>query len=261
MRDIEDLVAPLAAPAVHVVASHEFEESYLGGKPVLPVGIEWPQWQGRKLAFLARISLPKIQQAQRIDWLPEEGALLFFYDAEEQPWGFDPQDRGGCRVLHVPDLEGAGDGRTPLEEEFFPRIPVAFRSIQTLPSSERAIVDVLGLSDAESERYWELRDESFRGEPKHQIAGFPFPVQGDCMELECQLVSNGLYCGDSSGYQDPRADLLAAGADDWRLLFQIDTDDGADVMWGDCGTLYYWVRVQDAREGRFDNPWLILQCS
>lgn len=81
------------------------------------------------------------------------------------------------------------------------------------------------------------------------------------MELEAQLVTNGIYCGDEAGYKDPRVPSLEPGVKDWRLLFQFDTDDDLGVMWGDCGTVYFWVREDDARAGSFANVWLILQCS
>jgi uncharacterized protein YwqG len=81
------------------------------------------------------------------------------------------------------------------------------------------------------------------------------------MELECQLASNGLYCGDTTGYSDPRAGELASGASEWKLLFQIDSDDALDFMWGDSGRLYYWVLKDEAQRGDFANAWLVLQCS
>lgn len=51
------------------------------------------------------------------------------------------------------------------------------------------------------------------------------------MELECQLVSNGIYCGDPSGYAGPEAARLKPGARDWSLLLQLDTDDDRGMMW------------------------------
>ena len=81
------------------------------------------------------------------------------------------------------------------------------------------------------------------------------------MELECQLVSNGIYCGDSVGYHSDEAKTLRSGASDWMLLLQIDTDDDTAMMWGDVGTIYYWIRKQDLVEGAFDRTWMILQCS
>ena len=58
-----------------------------------------------------------------------------------------------------------------------------------------------------------------------------------------------------------RVASLRDGCKDWRLLLQFDSDDDLNVMWGDCGKLYFWIREQDARLGRFDAAWLILQCS
>lgn len=81
------------------------------------------------------------------------------------------------------------------------------------------------------------------------------------MELECQLVSNGVYCGDSEGYHSRRVAELAAGAGSWRLLLQLDSDDDAGMMWGDLGSLYFWIREEDARNADFSNAWMILQCS
>jgi len=93
----------------------------------------------------------------------------------------------------------------------------------------------------------------------NRLLGHPDPVQGD-MQLECQLVANGLYCGNLSRYQDPRAAQLEPGAADWRLLFQVDSQDEAGMMWGDLGRLYYWIRHEDLIAGHWDCTWLILQC-
>ena len=136
----------------------------------------------------------------------------------------------------------------------------AFRRIDTIPSVERDAASALELSDKESDLYIDLAQAVFQGAPLHQVAGFPSPVQGDGMELECQLVSNGIYCGDQTGYADPRVGPLMAGASDWRLLLQFDSDDDLGVMWGDAGVIYYWVEAHAARAGHFENVWLILQC-
>ena len=81
------------------------------------------------------------------------------------------------------------------------------------------------------------------------------------MSLECQLVSNGVYCGGPEGYQDPRVPMLESGAKDWMLLLQVDTDDKAQMIWGDVGTLYYWIRRQDLENRDFDKVWMIFQCT
>lgn len=259
VRDVAALTAHLAVPAIHLVKTDAPSLSHFGGAPNLPAGVAWPERNGKKLDFLARLSLPEIHGTLPIDWLPRTGALLFFYDADEQPWGFDPKDRGGSAVLLVPDLPGpaaadAGSGSQVAHRN------VSFRRVDVLPTAQRDAVKALGLSSKETDLFYELDETPFGKEPKHQVSGFPAAVQNDSMDLECQLVTNGIYCGDSTGYNDKRVKELEAGAANWRLLLQFDTDDALRVMWGDCGLIYYWVEEQAARNGKFDNAWVILQC-
>ncbi len=273
LRDLEARLAPLSRPALHVVASDVPTRSHLGGDPGLPTGLAWPEREGIPLTFLARLSLAELQAARPLPWLPATGALLFFYDIEDQPWGFDPNDRGGWRVLHVADAEApivATSASSPdaaaatIDEDRaipLPMRPVAFRAIDSLPSEQRDEVVALDLGDDAWEAMQALTAAPFGDAPRHQVDGYPFPLQGDHMALECQLVSHGLYCGDASGYEDPRAQALAAGAAEWRLLFQLDSDDDLEVMWGDCGTLYFWVRETQARAGDFEDVWVVLQCA
>jgi uncharacterized protein YwqG len=81
------------------------------------------------------------------------------------------------------------------------------------------------------------------------------------MQLEAQLVMNGLYCGDPSGYRDPRAAELERTCEQWSLLLQLDSDDDAGLMWGDLGMLYYWARSADVNQQDFSKTWMTLQCS
>jgi len=263
MHDIPARASSLAAPAIQVVLDGMPSRSHFGGVPGLPEGVAWPEREGVPLGFLARLSLAELHAAHSLSWLPETGALLFFYDLEAQPWGFDPGDRDGFAVLRVADLPAPleqADGGSGASGRSLPRRNLGFRRIEVLPSLEREPVEALELDDRESDAYSDLAEASFRGLPRHQVGGYPAPVQGDDMELECQLASHGLYCGDASGYRDPRAEALRAGATNWRLLLQFDSDDELGVMWGDCGTLYFWVEEEAAREGDFGNVWLVLQC-
>ena len=262
-HDLASTVAPFAVPALHIVCAGAPSRSHFGGSPRLPAHVAWPQKNGIALGFLARLSLAEIHQACTIPWLPTNGALLFFYDMEYQPWGFDPEDRGGFAVLHVPDLDepvAQPNDEPAMDSVTLHHRNIAFRKITVLPDAERSPVAELNLTDDELDEYIDLAAKPFGGKPKHQIAGFPAPIQNDNMELECQLVSNGLYCGNASGYSDPRAAVLKAGADNWRLLLQFDTDADLDVMWGDGGTIYYWVQEHEARAGNFANSWLVFQC-
>src|SRR5260370_20438927 len=96
----------------------------------------------------------------------------------------------------------------------------------------------------------------------HHLLGSPDQIQGD-MKEKCQLASSGLYLGSPEAYKSARAIELKNGATDWRLLLQIDSDwsgDRLNIMWGDDGRIYHWIRRQELEAKSFDKAWLILQC-
>ena len=259
-RDIESLIGPLAVPAVHAEVTSADTLSQLGGEPRVPPGFSWPACNGRPLAFLARIDLAQLHACCPIDWLPATGAVLFFYDVDEQPWGFDPKDRDGWRVIYTQDSAGLVEAHPPATiapSSRLPRTNLAFSRIRSFPSGDRPQVAALGMNDGEIDRFYTLQSEAFGTGPRHQLGGYPMPIQGDEMEVEAQLASHGIYAADG---RDERVEALERGASEWRLLFQVDSDEKIDVMWGDAGMLYFWVREADAREGRFDRAWVVLQC-
>lgn len=241
--------------------------SKLGGAPDLPQGFEWPSWGGAPLAFLGQVNLRDLAALPSVgSRLPTRGLLSFFYEPEQMAWGFDPKHGGSGRVLWsrddaaleravlpagLPDLGRFGSARTE------------FREHLSLPPYSAIAVRALGLSRDEEEAYvgfcaqW---DESAGGGPMHQLLGHPTPIQ-DEMQLEVQMVANGIYMGDPSGYDDPRRALLEPGATDWHLLAQVDSDEELGMMWGDLGMLYFWIRSADLADARFDRTWVILQCS
>ena len=237
--------------------------SKLGGEPDLAIDTEWPERNGRPLSFLGQINLDGLPTLATESGLPRAGLLSFFYDCEEQPWGFDPEDKSGSKILYQPEIKDLQRRSTPddLEDEgWFLECRLDAELSYSLPSSIQELDDLD--DDATNEAFWELLGElgPDDGSARHQLLGFPLLIQNP-MELECQLASNGLYCGDASGYNDSRAKALEEGAKDWQLLFQIDSDDKADMMWGDVGTLYFWIRSSDLKSHDFDASWLILQCS
>lgn len=250
----------LATPAIRLEKSEKPARSWIGGRPSIVEGVAWPERQGSPLGFLAQVDLEELQQTLEHKWLPESGTLLFFYDVQGGAWGFDPKDRGSCAVIYT---TRRGEPRTvSFDERKAMGSGIKFRKIESLPSYERDAVVALNLTDEECDEWIEGTEER-RADlaPEHQIGGFPVCIQSDSMELECQLVTNGLYCGDASGYNSPRVEDLAHGASAWKLLLQIDSDEEIGFFWGDCGTIYYWVKEDDARLGDFSNSWLILQCS
>lgn len=245
----------------HLEGTPAVGQSRLGGQPDLPEDLAWPEHDGLPMMFLAQLDLTELARAAPGSGLPDAGHLFFFYSLS-QPWGFDPKDSGGCRVLHGPSGVSLTPTTAPATlppEGRFESCALSFVAYEDLPELDEDEAEPL--SEDEAERYVELRSYlSCGGDgPAHKVLGFADPVQGP-MELECQLVTSGIYCGDSSGYEGPRAATLKAGLSEWRLLLQLDSDDRARMMWGDLGRLYFWMRERDLREHRFDRAWLIQQC-
>jgi uncharacterized protein YwqG len=112
-------------------------------------------------------------------------------------------------------------------------------------------------ADGEGDKFWE---EVYNDENLNKLLGYSDNIQNE-MELECELVTNGLYCGDLSGYNDPRAKALEPNAKNWKLLLQIDSNEENEMMWGDCGRLYFWIKQDDLLNKQFDKSWFSLQCT
>jgi len=266
VRDIQQLTAHLFRDAVSVAKSATVTKSYFGGRPPLSPDYSWPTRNGRPLSFLACIDCSELPRSAELDWLPDSGLLLFFYDLQDQPWGFDPKDRGGSATVYIPateviDRSSFASPPTPLSaDSVLPQRYVVFRLSKLPPSWDTPELQAVGLTDAEMDLFMEQRGALYGEQPHHQIGGFADPIQNPEMDEECQLVTHGLYCGDATGYNDPRAVKLKEDAGEWSLLFQMDTDDDLHIMWGDAGMIYFWVRRDDARKLKFDSTWVILQC-
>lgn len=77
---------------------------------------------------------------------------------------------------------------------------------------------------------------------------------------KCDLVSQGHPLGNPEQWRAAEEAGVRDTQHDWRLLVQLDTDEDADWMWGDAGSLDYAVRAGDATAAVFDNAWMVLQC-
>lgn len=239
--------------------------SFLGGMPRVSEKIDWPIKNDQPLAFIAQLDLREVNTDKQIDWLPDSGRLLFFYDMDDYPWGFDPADKGGWAVIYDNGNNDLFELKEPENIADESRIPtkkyVKIDQFMSYPSAERLDLEAAGILDYEQyEKYREFVGNKYEPYPYHQMDGYPYPIQRDSMEKECQLVSGGVYCGNPFGYKTDKAQELMKDKNDWVLLFQFDSDDDIDVMWGDDGMLYFWVREGEARQNNFSNSWLISQC-
>ncbi len=278
LQPFEDRIIDLVRPCVRlcrtVVKQDELGplDSRLRGDPHLPPGFNWPFRNGVPLAHIATVRLSDASRFDSTGLLPRSGLLYFWYDMVHQEWGFDPAHAGFMRVDYIAD-EHAPLVLTPMPVEQTissvdrdrlrrtPRTPcrLRFEARLTLPNHEwlRTYVPSLALM-SEGDEYSDLTEELI-DHPAHYLLGYPIHIQGP-MELDCQLVTNGMYCRNASDYESTRAKELGKGARDWQLLLQVDTDtDGPRWMWCDGGMLYYWIPEQALRRADFSKAWLLLQ--
>ena len=122
---------------------------------------------------------------------------------------------------------------------------------------ESRLVDRLGMSIEELDAYGDLLDPG----DDRSIArwAIPTPSRARC-SWSASSPRTASSSADPEGYRDPRVLDLGPGADDWHLLLQVDSDDAADMMWGDLGRIYFWIRDEDLAARRFDAPGVVLQC-
>lgn len=249
-------------------------KSKFGGKPHLPKDFVWPYYEGadfedvtknRPLSFLAQINLEEIAEFDKDNQLPHKGMLYFFYELCTMRWGFDPKDRGCARVFYVEDTSRLQAVDLPEGMEEYCRVPefeISFASQMDLPDYEEIAEYVTDLDwdvyDEEKVLYgYEENDH----EDVSKLLGYADVIQ-NAMPLECEEVSNGIYCGNIPDITDEQREKLLGNSKDWILLFQMSTveNDDYELMFGDCGSIYYYIRKQDLKELNFDNVWLVLQC-
>lgn len=188
---------------------------------MLPVAEPWPvSDDGRPMEHMATIDLSEIPRIEN-NPLPTRGALLFFYDAEEQPWGIPGQKKGWRILYRSPDDIGRPETTVGL-----PEAPVGMAFSPTLSYSDDLDLD---LTEEEIDLYYEWLHG---GGPPFQLFGHESAIQSAL-----------------SGYVPGH-----------RLLLQIPSDETLGYGWGDMGCLYFTMTPEDMEAGRFENAWLTLQC-
>lgn len=254
-------------------------QTKIGGKPDLPPAINWvtetnliqskekrfifftrkkEELITKSLSFIAQINLHETATYDKENLLPKSGMLYFFYSADQEAWGLDYADKNKFSVLYwdgsITELM-----RTEYPEDLpvysrYKPCSLNFESTISLPSYEHQVYN--DLTAAEENTFWE---HVYNDENINKLLGYADPLQND-MELECELVTHGIYCGDSSGFTNPRAKTLQPNAKNWRLLLQVDSNDENGMMWGDVGRLYFWIKKDDLLNKNFDKSWFSVQC-
>lgn len=263
---------PYAKPALHLIPADRSDpggSTKIGGLPDTAPGFVWPKWAGEdgkesSLSFLGQLNFEELGALQILcPNMPQKGLLSFFYDQEQSTWGFDPKDRGSWRVLFQEETSNLTPAALPediSDEARYKEVRLQAKQIDSYLSVENEKLAHIWNDDELSDQYAEFVLEQYEHKPSHQILGYPQAVQNPDIDEEAAMVSSGIYIG--SGIDRDSEDVQKAlrEKDQWVLLLQLDTDDDAEMMWGDVGTLYFYIHLDDLKKKDFSNVWMILQC-
>ena len=214
-------------------------QSKFGGYPYFPKHLKYPKNpEGQPLYLLAQINFSEVPP---LEGFPNQGILQFYIDGHHDLYGFDFDDmtnQSHFRVLYFEEIETNQEKLiTDLKflsdiieaEIIFPFLgsfslnfttkyaPISGYDYQLEPLFQSFIdshelgekLDIFDLLDDYSELY--------EGE-EHKLGGYPFFTQ-----------------------DDPRFSLVE-GVEPYCLLFQMISDDEADIWWGDAGVGNFFIQ-------------------
>lgn len=250
--------------------------SKFGGNPDVPKDFKWFYYEGndcsgkilrRPLSFLAQINCEEVKKYDEDGLLPPKGIIYFFYELSSMTWGFDPQDKGSAKVFYFDgDITKLNRAKFPgdMQKDFkLPEIQIDFSKRYNLPDYEEftEIYDYKDWDEYEETRVLKGYEQD---DAISKLLGYADLIQGG-MLLECEKVTSGMYCAGISEIEPEKLNQLKKNCSQWQLLFQLDTfainDDDFQLMLGDCGRIYFYIKKDDLKNCNFDNCWLILQCS
>lgn len=297
---IANIIVHLVKPAIQLSRTLsndnaiELGISKFGGHPDLPPNTKWPYWKDIPLTFIAQFKLSQIPSiapnanefsklrqltlwdmnsipssqlefAQEI--LPNQGMIYFFYDALSHPYA----DRGGWHIAYAANEHGLKRRSPPIYDGDwgqFKSLPVhelRFARRLSLPFPEDMSRQTLNFFSHDFEnRYWQIASANYP-KPHHHLYGYPWLIQNS-LEFECVFHTQHLQrekVTNTYKYRttDGRLINLKTEMNKWQFLFQIDTDNSLNVMWGDVGTLYVCIPKASLASQIFEDCWTIMQCS
>ncbi len=233
-EQIESTVKPFIGIEPQKTEELTLWQSKLGGLPYLPKGCEYPQnAQGNPLFLLAQINF---EEVPCLEGFPEHG-ILQFYVADDGSYGADfdnPTQQNGFRVVYFPAISKTEDSLVT-DFRFLPKpeeLPLFGTSCSLQFEKKMAPV---GIRDYKLK---ELLGEDF-------FAQFGAKRNHLMDEYAETFASEGHKIGGYAYFtqDDPRPSVVVGEKD--ILLLQLDTDNDAEIMWGDSGVANFFISKTD----------------
>jgi uncharacterized protein YwqG len=234
---LDELLKPLVKPAILLKLSKSEAaqaascESKFGGLPYAEKEDTWavcPTCEN-ELTFVAQIKHPQ-----------EKSLLTFFYCFECFSWGGKDEEKGQwlIRSYQNPDMANYVEIKPTTEPEYeITPCCCAEQCIKTLP--DYADLETL-LPDA----------QALCGEDE------PYQTYDEAAHrCDCVTGCGTLLGGYPEWVQGKTSKLCPVCGDEMEFFAQIDSEDDADLMWGDCGAVYLFRCAEHKNEFGFE-----LQC-
>jgi len=220
-----------------------------GGMPVAPHGFIWPTFNGKPIPFLLQIDFAEINGEGKLQNFPKTGVMYVFVDSDkvnyvdkdinDNDWTYKQGET--YKILYFDEYADLDIVEKPNDLKItYDEIYVTPQTVKTYPDTddcdEANEIYKNCPVDGMEEGYEMTRYEN----SGHRIGGWADYVQGGGLIYTYKRSKN----------------------DNWMLLMQIESEEGDDnFMWGDVGTLYFFVSEKDLAERNFDNVRLEMQCT
>lgn len=241
---IEATIKPFIEIKTKAVDNLSLWQSKFGGFPYFPKGLQYPtDSKGQAMFLLAQINFG---ETPKLSPFPEIGILQFYISNASDVYGAcfeSPAKQEDFRIMYFPEVT-EDESFLVSKFDFLPMpdmLPIEKQSALSfsLKHAPMSVVDyhfeptILTIDPKmkyelfkEYQKVYEEYEKLFRSDG-HKIGGYPYFTQNDPREFEI--------------YKE----------EELMLLFQMDTDDEAGIMWGDCGVANFFISEQDLLSKNF----------
>jgi len=230
--------------SLHYIDEIKFISSKVGGTPYLPISEKYPlDKNGQPMEFLAQLNFSEIPEFE--DY-PTKGLVQFFISFED--WGIDYDNplNSSFKVIYRESTEEEAQTDFSFLDEL--------RKDENSPIGESKFKMSFSepLDEVASSRDYRSYNEA-NGNFKHYLN---FDEYGERRGQELEMAywetfsSFGHKIGGYADFtqQDPR---FYENQDFTELLFQLDSDSNADILWGDSGIANFFIRKEDLKNKNF----------
>lgn len=269
---IENELRKTARNSVSLTVGEELQDpagkTHFGGVPDVPPDFTWPTFEcatfddgevkPRHLNFLMQIDLEQTAALDTDNVLPHEGLLSFFHVVDADVYGDSERDMGCLRVFWFKDKSSLKPAEVPdglKSENRFPAVSLEMKRKQSYITPDD-LFDYFDGGNNALDCYWEAVkniDGADREESCSKLLGWADWVQySDVPKFE------KLYRGGNADETQ-----LKNAPHEWLLLLELDPIyyKNFELVYGDSGSLYVYIRKEDLLARRFDKTVFTWQCT